>query len=345
MKHVSILVPRGATALGCIEGSFILFNKTNELLARRGSPPLFTVQLVGLSADAQVYDRLFTVRPETTIEKVGRTDLIIIPAVNGDMSEVIDANRGFLPWIVRQYRAGAEVASLCVGAFLLAATGLLKGRRCATHWLSANVFRTMFPDIELVSESIITDESGIYSSGGAHSFWNLLLYLVEKHTDREIAIYVSKFYEIEIDRDTQSPFLIFHGQKDHRDDVVRRAQELIEAHYRDRVTVDGLCEMLAVGRRSLERRFKQATANTISEYLQRVRVESAKKSLETSRKNVNEVMCEAGYSDTKAFRTVFRRFAGLSPLDYRNRYNKDAVSAWAGAGSRRRPAHPTGCCS
>ncbi len=327
MRHVSILVPRGAASLGCIEGSFILFHKTNDFLAARGRPPLFEVQLVGLTGDAQVYDRLFSVRPEITIDKVQRTDLVIIPAVNGNPADVIAMNGDFLPWIAQQYKAGAEIASLCVGAFLLAATGLLKGRQCATHWLSANAFRSLFPDVELVSESIITDEAGIYTSGGAHSFWNLLLYLVEKYTDREIAVFASKFYEIEIDRNTQSPFLIFNGQKDHNDDAVRKAQQLIEGSYRERITVDELSARLAVGRCSLERRFKQATGNTVSEYIQRVRVEAAKKSLETSRKNVNEVMYESGYSDTKAFREVFRRIAGMSPLDYRNRYNREAFSA------------------
>jgi len=327
MKHVSILVPRGAAALGCIEGSFILFNKANDFLAMRGRAPLFHVQLVGLTADAQQYDRPFSVRPDVPIDKVRRTDLIIIPAVNGDMTKVIEANKGFLPWIVQQYKAGAEVASLCVGAFLLAATGLLKGRQCATHWLSAGDFRARFPEVNLVSDSIITDEGGIYSSGGANSFWNLLLYILEKYTDREIAIYASKFYEIDIQRDTQSPFLIFKGQKEHRDQEVKKAQEFIEANYRGRLTVDALCSLLALGRRSLERRFKQATGNTISEYIQRVRIEAAKKSLETSRKNVAEVMYEAGYSDTKAFRMVFRKFAGMSPLDYKSRYNRLAVSA------------------
>jgi transcriptional regulator GlxA family with amidase domain len=327
MRHVSILVPKGAAALGCIEGSFILFTQANEFLAARGRQPLFMVQLVGLTEEAQVYDRLFSVRPDLTIENVQKTDLIIIPAVNGDMDEVISMNKGFLPWIVRQHKAGAEVASLCVGAFLLAATGLMKGRQCATHWLSAHDFRRRFPDVNLVSESIITDDAGIYTSGGAHSFWNLLLYLLEKYTDREIAIYASKFYEIDIDRNNQSAFLIFKGQKDHNDDAVRRAQELIETNYREKLTVDQLCGALAVGRRSLERRFKQATGNTVSEYVQRVRVEAAKKGLETGRKNVNEVMYEAGYSDTKAFREVFRKIAGMSPLDYRQRYNRAAISA------------------
>jgi transcriptional regulator GlxA family with amidase domain len=327
VKHVSILVPRGAAVVSCIEGSFIMFTKANDFLSERGKTPIFDVQLVGIDARPQVYDRLFTITPEVGLDKARRTDLVVIPAVNGDKTKVIADNRAFLPWILRQHAAGAEVASLCVGAFLLAATGLVTGKKCATHWLAAHDFRAMFPDVHLVSERIITDEGGIYSSGGALSFWNLLLYLVEKYTDRETAVYASKFYEIEIDRDSQSSFLIFSGQRDHKDDSVRKAQLFIEGNYGQKITVDELARRFAVSRRSLERRFKTATGNTVSEYLQRVRVEASKKSLETGRKTVNQVMYEAGYTDTKAFRTVFRRIAGMSPLDYRNRYARMAAPA------------------
>jgi transcriptional regulator GlxA family with amidase domain len=313
--------------VGCIEGSFVLFTKANEFLAERGKTPVFDVQLVGIDAQPQVYDRLFTIAPDAGLDKARKTDLVIIPAVNGDKTKVIADNRAFLPWIKRQHAAGAEVASLCVGAFLLAATGLVTGKKCATHWLAARDFRAMFPDVHLVSERIITAEGGIYSSGGALSFWNLLLYLVEKYTDRETAVYASKFYEIEIDRDSQSCFLIFSGQRDHKDDSVRKAQLFIEGNYGQKITVDELAQRFAVSRRSLERRFKTATGNTVSEYLQRVRVEAAKKSLETGRKTVNQVMFEAGYTDTKAFRTVFRRIAGMSPFDYRNRYARMAAPA------------------
>jgi transcriptional regulator GlxA family with amidase domain len=327
MKHVSILVPRGAATVSCIDGSLVLFTKANDFLAARGRPPLFTAQLVGLTREPQVYDRLFSVQPDVSIQQVRKTDLIIIPAVNGDRRDVIARNEGFYPWIVRQYKAGAEVASLCVGAFLLAATGLVRGRKCATHWVAQEEFRKLFPDVTLVPESIITDEAGIYTSGGAHSFWNLLLYILEKYTDREMAILASKFYELELDRDSQSPFLIFAGQRDHEDDAVRRVQEFIEASYKERITVDSLCTKFAVGRRSLERRFKHATGNTISEYIQRVKIEAAKKGLETGRRSVTDVMYEAGYSDPKAFRTVFRKIAGATPMDYRNRYNKEAALA------------------
>jgi transcriptional regulator GlxA family with amidase domain len=326
MKHISILVPRGAAALSCIEGSYTLFTKANDFFTNAGKSPLFNVQLVGLTKEVQVYDRLFRVSPDVEIENVAKTDLIIIPAVNGVMEKVIEDNKDFLPWISRQHKNGAEVASLCVGTFLLASTGLLEGKKCSTHWLSENLFRKMFPDLDLVSDKIITDEQGIYTSGGANSFWNLLLYLIEKYTDREMAILMSKYFAIEIDRVSQSSFIMFNGQRDHQDECVKKAQEFIEHNFRDKITIDQLSDMVAVGRRSLERRFKKATCNTLAEYIQRVKIEAAKKSFETSRRNINEIMFDVGYSDTKAFRTIFKKTTGLSPVEYRNKYNKEAVA-------------------
>jgi transcriptional regulator GlxA family with amidase domain len=179
--------------------------------------------------------------------------------------------------------------------------------------------------VHLVSDKIITDESGIYSSGGANSFWNLLLYLLEKYTSRDMAILFSKYYEIEMDRYSQSPFIMFKGQSSHTDEPVKKAQQFIESNVSDKISVEDLASKFAIGRRNFERRFKKATNNTPVEYIQRVKIEAAKKSLETSRKNVNEVMYDVGYSDTKAFRTVFKKITGLSPIDYRNRYNKEAV--------------------
>ncbi|QOI97533.1 MAG: helix-turn-helix domain-containing protein [Flammeovirgaceae bacterium] len=327
MKTISILVPRGAVALSCIEGPFILFNKANEFLTSVGQQPLFQIQLVGLTPDAQVYDQFFTVKPHTTIDQVEHTDLIIIPAVNGNFTEVIDTNRDFLPWIKRQHEKGAEVASLCVGAFLLASTGLLNGKKCSTHWSAVDTFREMFPDVELVSDRVITDEQGVYSSGGASSFWNLLLYLLEKYTNREMAILFSKYYAIEIDRYTQSPFIIFQGQKEHKDPVIRKAQEFIEANYQEKISVEQLASMFALGRRNLERRFKKATSNSVIEYLQRVKIEAAKKSLEISHENVTEVMYKVGYSDAKAFRDVFKKVTGMTPLEYRKKYNAAEATA------------------
>ncbi|HET6399770.1 MAG TPA: helix-turn-helix domain-containing protein [Candidatus Kapabacteria bacterium] len=320
MKNIAILVPRGAASVGCIEGSYIGFSRANEVLASMGKPPVFDMRMIGLTNEPQTYDRFISIRPDLTIANEYKADLIIIPAVNGEMNEVIAANRDFFPWIVEQYKNGAEVASLCVGAFLLAATGLVDGKKCATHWLSQNEFRKMFPAVNLVSEKIITDERGVYSSGGANSFWNLIIYLIEKYAGRDVAITCAKIYEIEIDRETQSPFIMFTGQKDHEDEPIKEAQAFIENNFSKKITIEELAEKCAMGRRTFERRFKKATSNTVVEYLQRVKIEAAKKSLEHNRKQVSEVMYDVGYTDTKAFRTTFKKITGLSPIDYRNKY-------------------------
>jgi transcriptional regulator GlxA family with amidase domain len=327
MKHISVLVPRGDVALGTIEGPFKFFSFVNDFLVAMGKQPAFQIQLVGITPEVQRYAGVFAVSPEATIETLHKTDLVIIPAVNGDKDFVIDSNKAFFPWIALQHRQGAEVASLCVGAFLLAATGLLAGRNCTTHWMSTPDFKRMFPDVNLMDNRVITDENRVYTSGGANYFWNLLVYLVEKYVDREMAIYTTKFFMIEIDRNTQSPFIMFTGQKEHEDEVIRKAQDFIEKRFQDKITVDQLSDMFAIGRRSFERRFKKATSNSVIEYIQRVKIEAAKKSFEVTRKNVTELMYEVGYTDTKAFRSTFKKITGLSPVEYRNKYNKSATTA------------------
>jgi transcriptional regulator GlxA family with amidase domain len=325
MKHISILVPRGAI-LGSLEGSRQLLTQVNQFMRSMGREPVFDVQLVGLSKETPISGGSFTVNTNVIFSDVKKTDLIIIPALDGEITAAIDNNKDFLPWIIEQHNNGAEIASLCMGAFLLASTGLLKGKKCATHWMAANEFRKMFPDVNLVTEKIITDEQGIYSSGGAFSYLNLILYLIEKYAGRDMAILSSKVFAIEMERDSQSSFIIFQGQKDHADDPIKKAQEFIEKNYQEKISVEQLASIFALGRRNLERRFKKATANTVAEYIQRVKIEAAKVSLERSRDNVNEVMYNVGYTDTKAFRTTFKRITGLSPIDYRNKYQREYLN-------------------
>lgn len=327
MKHISILVPKGAI-LGSLEGPRQVFTEVNELLMRIGKQPLFKVQLVGLANETPVYNGIYTIYADALIKDISKTDLIIIPALDGNPGKTAELNKEFIPWIIKQYNEGAEVASLCVGAFLLASTGLVNGRQCATHWMAANDFRKMFPEVNLVEDKIITDENGIYSSGGAFSYLNLILYIIEKIAGRDIAIFCSKAFQIDIERQSQSPFIMFKGQKDHEDEPIKKAQEFIESNFDDKISVDQLASRFALGRRNLERRFKKATANTVVEYIQRVKIEAAKMSLESSQENVNEVMYKVGYTDTKAFRTTFKKITGLSPVQYRNKYNHNIRSLY-----------------
>ena len=326
MKNVSILVPESSVMQAIADPQY-LFSAVNQFLAVSGKQPLFHVQLVGPKKEVKLNDGMFSVHTDRQLKDVKKTDLVFIPALFGDMKTAVDKNKNLVPWINEQYAKGAEVASLCVGAFLLASTGLLNGKKCSTHWGFQNEFREMFPEVEVVDGSIITEEHRIYSSGGANSYWNLLLHLVEKYTDRHTAILASKYFAIDIDRDSQTAFAMFKGQKNHADTAIKEAQEFIEKNVAERISVDELAGKVAVGRRSFERRFKQATNNTVLEYIQRIKIEAAKHNFETSRKNINEVMFDVGYSDSKAFRTTFKKITGLTPIEYRNKYNKQPVMA------------------
>jgi transcriptional regulator GlxA family with amidase domain len=119
---------------------------------------------------------------------------------------------------------------------------------------------------------------------------------------------------------------MFQGQKEHDDETIKKAQDFIEENYQEKLNVEQLADIFSIGRRSFERRFKKSTNNTVIEYIQRIKIEAAKRSFESSRKNINEVMYDVGYTDTKAFRDVFKKVTGMTPIEYRNRYNKVAMA-------------------
>lgn len=321
MKNIAILVPEQAV-LQAIADPQYCFSAVNDFLIKSGATPLFHVELIGLNPEVKLSGNRYSVFPDQLLPTAATPDLIVIPALFGDMKAAVKANEAYIPWIKAQHGAGAEIASLCVGAFLLGATGLLDGKKCSTHWGFINLFRELYPKVEVQDGAIVTEENGIYSSGGANSYWNLLLHLVEKYADRELAILTAKYFAIDIDRNSQTAFTMFNGQKSHQDEAVKKAQEYIEKKIEERITVDVLADEVAVGRRSFERRFKRVTNNSVLEYIQRVKVEAAKRSFETSMKNITEVMFDVGYSDTKAFRTTFKKITGLTPIEYRNKYNK-----------------------
>ena len=325
MKRVSILVP-DSSVLQAIADPQYLFTAVNQFLLASGKEPLFQVELVGAKKEVKLNNGLYAVHTDRQINNTEKADIIFVPALFGDMPAAVAKNKTLIPWIVDQYNKGAEVASLCVGAFLLASTGLLNGKKCSTHWGFANEFREMYPDVELVDGSIVTEEKRIYSSGGASSYWNLLLYLVEKYTDRATAILASKYFAIDIDRNSQAAFAMFKGQKGHADKEVLKAQDFIEKNIHEKISIDELAGLVSVGRRSFERRFKLATNNSVLEYIQRIKIEAAKRQFESSRKNINAVMYDVGYTDTKAFRDLFKKITGLTPVEYRNKYNKMAMA-------------------
>ena len=232
MKHITLLAPEGKNSLStiaCIAGTYEIFREANSYWKKIGKRELFTIQVAGISNEVEFYNGLFTVRPECNISTIAKTDLIIIPSMKHKDQNAMKGNQVLIDWMKQQYKDGAEIASMCSGAFLLASSGLLDGKNCSTHWAHTDTFRTLFPNVNLQADQLITDENGIYTNGGAYSFLNLVIYLVEKYYDRQTAIYCSKIFQIEMDRNSQSAFTIFTGQKLHGDEMVIKAQAYIES--------------------------------------------------------------------------------------------------------------------
>ena len=330
MKHISILIPQGNSIVDTIIAPYNMFKMANSYHQRMNglTEPLFSIDLVGINKEPVTYQGLFTINPTASIESVLKTDLIIISPISGNLENGIEDNRELIKWIRNQrIENGSAIASLCKGAFLLAETGLVNGKNCTTHWTAHDQFKQRYPEVNLIPESIICEDNGIYSSGGAYSILNFTLYLIERNFGRETAIWTSKISEIEFDRISQNEFIIFSGQKNHSDESIKLAQEFIENNYESKLNVGNIAERTNLNARSFLRRFKKATSNTPLEYIQRVRVEAAKKKLESSTKTIMEVMFGVGYNDEKAFRNTFKKYSGLSPKEYQIKYNREMAYA------------------
>lgn len=319
---MSLLAPNGEFSITNLDLTRQIFTWVNDNLPQ----PVFEIEIVGLCEEVRPVGDLYTVKTNRLVHEIEKTDVVVIPATFGAPDVVLSKNHAVVPWIWQQYRSGADLVSMCVGAFFLGSMGILDGKRCSTHWGSADDFRQLYPKAILEDERILSESERIYTSGGALAFTNLLIYLIERYAGREIAVAAAKAFMIDIDRTSQSPFMIFSGQKAHSDKAVLKAQEFIELNVSETFSVEDLCAEIGLGRRTFERRFKNSTSNTIFEYMQRVKIEAAKKALENGEKTVSEVMFEVGYNDTKAFRDVFKKLVGLTPIAYKNKYSKPAVA-------------------
>lgn len=282
-----------------------VFNSVNLRYQQKGLPPFFHIEVAGVN----------------DLASLSKPGLVFIPAfLSGDLGQAVNENKEFIEWIAKQYQQGVPIASFCTGAFLLAATGLLNGKRATTHVMAAPFFKKLFPHVLLQPEAVVTYDAGLYTSGGATSSFHLMLYLLEKYCGRNMAIEMAKMFSIDMDRQQQRHFAGFSPIRNHSDSLVKNVQEQMEQRYMDITTVDALVKEIPVSQRNFVRRFKQATGVTPIDYLQQTRIEAARQLLEHTDLSMMEIMCHVGYGDMKSFRNLFLRITGLTPKAYREKY-------------------------
>ena len=297
-----------------------VFETANRFLQEAGRPAQYHITFVGLTASADLPQTVNHL-PYRSIADTHEYGLVFIPAFGAvDIAATIIENSAFVPWLHRQYNHGAALASNCTGAFLLAASGLLNGRRATTHVDAADMLASSFPEVKLMHDAVVTHDANIYTSGGATSGFHLMLALIQKHCGREMAVRIAKVFSIDMDRENQAHFGHFAPTEAHDDELVLKLQHKIKSDF---YTIRNLEEAIAdipASRRNLVRRFKHATGMTPIRYLQRTKIEAAKKMLENTEKGLLEVMLAAGYNDMKNFRQLFKDHTGMTPKAYRDKF-------------------------
>jgi len=315
MVQLGILLSQNHRLLS-VAAVFDVFESVNRFYQETGHPDHFSIQTISSGTD-NPYPHL----PQRAIEEPHHYDLIIIPAFSsGDIAGYIKENAHVLSWLREQHRQGTELASVCSGAFLLAATGLLNGRSATTHMDAINEFSVAFPLVNIQPEAVVTSDQGIYTSGGATSSFHLLIQLIENYCDRQMAIRVAKFFAIDLDRNHQTYFGSFQPKQTHHDELVKKVQQRIKDDFAAITTIEELLKDIPTSRRNFVRRFKLVTGNTPIEYLQKTRIEAAKRYLEKTSGGILESMIESGYNDQKAFRLLFKKTVGITPSAYRSKY-------------------------
>jgi transcriptional regulator GlxA family with amidase domain len=296
-----------------------VFESVNNFYEKANEPAFFNITLFSPDNQPGAYYGAYAMK---SIQAPDQMDLILVPAFGaGDLSVSIASNRVVVPWLCEQHRKGAEIASFCTGAFLLAAAGLLSGKEATTHIDSAQALATNFPDIILKSDAVVTEDRGIYTSGGATSSFHLMLYLIQRRCGKELTLRTAKMFAIDMDREQQTYFGTFTPSQNHGDGLVNMAQQKIEKAYQEGSTIEVLIQDIPASRRNVVRRFKQAIGVTPIEYLQRTRIEAAKKLLAQTDQSVLEVMLNSGYNDLKSFRQLFKKSTGVTPKEYRDKFN------------------------
>jgi transcriptional regulator GlxA family with amidase domain len=305
-----------------VSGVLDLLNAANELADAWNKPRPFQVELIGERLKNIQLDASAQFICSKTLDDVIERDLVIIPPFKGNPDVVLKKHSGMIRWIERQVSFKGEWASLCLGAYFLAEAGLLENKRATSHWKVFNDLKAKYPAVHFLPDQIITDHDGIYTSGGAFSSFNLIIYLIEKFCGKEWAIAISKDFSIDMDRTTQTHFAIFKGQRSHHDEAIYKAQDFIEENFLEPITIDTIAAHCNMSRRNFIRRFIAATGRTPLEYIQHLKIEVAKRALENTDVPIASVMYDAGYNDSNTFRGVFKKVAGLTPQAYQKKYNR-----------------------
>ena len=307
--------------------TFSIANLWHQRIHPDASGPLFEMEVVTCDGRAIKAHGGLSIQPDRSIDDVERTDMIFTPPLLPNIYGLPDESDPIMEWIRDHYRRDARIGAICTGAFVLAETGLLDEKIATTNWQYARMFHRRYPKVRLHPERILTDDTGLICSGAATASFNMGLHIIEIFGGTELASICAKSLLVDPKRDSQSPYIILDFPRNHGDTDVLQAQSWMEANYAENTPIDDIARFVSISPRHFKRRFKNATGVSPLSYLQRVRIEAAKKKLEQTSANMDEITWQIGYENSSSFRRLFKKYTGLSPREYRDKFSRPG--SWA----------------
>jgi transcriptional regulator GlxA family with amidase domain len=317
---IGILAYDGCTA-SMVAGVMDILSFANSQYRSNRDTDLFEIEIITETGEpANGFSKL-PIQAQRSIKTKSNFDLIYVPGFVGDHQELLRKEMKLTNWLYLQYKKGTVMTAACNGNFLLAEAGVLNGKRATTHWSLADAFRNRYKDIDLEPEKIVIDNGTVVSAAGVTAYFNLALFLIERYGSKELAVTSAKVFLVDSGRKIQTPYQMYQVAKNHGDEEIVRVQDWLEKKFNENITLEKMTEVSNLGTKTLMRRFKKVTGETPMMYLQKLRIENAKRLLESKRVSFNEITWKVGYNDVSSFHKVFKLETGLTPIEYRSKFS------------------------
>jgi transcriptional regulator GlxA family with amidase domain len=322
--HVS-LVALPEASVSTLAGILDVLNAPALLgLGGPGARPPFRIEVVGEKKGPITLASGVPFEVKRAVEEVEATDIVIVPSVvlrpegwqTGRYGRLVE-------WARRMHEGGAMLCSACSGIFLLAETGLFDDKDATVHFWYAQAFQALYPRVLIHPERVLVISGlreELVCSGASTTWHDLVLYLTARHAGATTAQEVARMFALQWHQDGLAPFIVFEGRSDHGDQEVLGAQQWLRSHFSVASPVDEMIKRSRLAERTFKRRFASATGLTPIAYVQRLRIEDAKRRLERTDAPVDEISWRVGYEDPAFFRRLFKRTTGMAPGAYRKRF-------------------------
>jgi transcriptional regulator GlxA family with amidase domain len=299
---------------------------TANLVASRLDPPheaVFEWQVLSPNGETVHTSNGYRMAVDGDINRTPAGKVIVIPAFGSPQADMhihaVKSHANLLPWLRAQHDAGATLAATCSGSFLLAEGGMLDGRPATTSWWLAPAFAERYPNVHLDAGSMLTESDRLICSGTGMSHLDLALHLIDKFGGRDLSRFCAKYAVLDNQRRSQAPYMILNHARRY-DPLIVKAEKWIKQNLSRDIGIEDIAAQVAVSARTLTRHFKESTGDSPQVFVQKIRVEMSKALLESTQLRMDAILERIGYGDDRAFRRLFKKYTGLSPREYRERF-------------------------